>query len=1070
MKFDRRLTDEIYTSDTVRLGENAFQAMRETVYHNGGVGTITGYYDAELSILSVSDLLLHNLNHSYASLMEQTKGSLKNLFYKKDAAFLDNARFRQLQGEGEGRILTADGSPVYVRLYKKDAVDTDGTPIWILSVQMNWAYENLALVNESIHSALWYFECNENDEIVHANWSHAFRQLLGYHDILDFPNKLDSWSNLLHPEDYNRVMQLLLETIADKTNTTKYNVEYRLKMQDGQYQWFRASAEVIRRLDGSANRIAGIISNIDAEKRSRMQAQRAAAFHRAFTSANLCEYYVNLEKNTFDAFKVEPSLMTAFEQNHTWDGLVRFFVDNYVVEEDKKSVTNFYNRAYITEKLKGLETELRQECRIVLDGEERWVSNVVMRGEIEDSEYAMIFLRDITESKAETARRMQMASDNASMDLLIKSMVRLLDRFVVCDLENDRYRFYNLQGDMIYAPTGAYHDFVEQVAAKYKTLEPLDALAALFSPENIRKNLQDENDIYKFEYCSMDENTYKIASIIPLEWDGTKLVKALLASMDVSQEKKAEIESHKALKDAYRAAENASRAKTEFLSNMSHDIRTPMNAIVGLTAIAGANIESQDRVVECLGKITKSSRHLLGLINEVLDMARIESGRISLAEEDFSLPELVDNLLTLTKPAIDEHHHQLEVHIEHIEHEAVCGDSLRIQQVFVNLMSNAVKYTPDGGNITLTIKEKPNGFSELGCYEFSIEDNGIGMTPEFQKIMFEPFSRVDDHRTTKVQGTGLGMAIARNIVNLMNGDIQVESAPNKGTKITVTVYLKLQENEKEQEKELLDLPVLVVDDDKTCCESTVATLQEIGIAGEWVLTGKEAVERCAARHKTGRDYFAVILDWKMPEIDGIATARKIRERVGEDVTIIILTSFDFSEIEEEARAAGVNAFMAKPLFRSRLTATLRQFTSGKKEENARNYLEDFAKENYAGKRILLVEDNELNREIATEIIGMTGVTIDSAENGKIAVEKVMEAPEKWYDLIFMDIQMPIMNGYEATAAIRALAGSRGKVPIIAMTANAFAEDVQLAKNTGMNEHIAKPLDLNKLNDVLKQWL
>ena len=540
--------------------------------------------------------------------------------------------------------------------------------------------------------------------------------------------------------------------------------------------------------------------------------------------------------------------------------------------------------------------------------------------------------------------------------------------------------------------------------------------------------------------------------------------------MDVSQEKKAEIESHKALKDAYRAAENASRAKTEFLSNMSHDIRTPMNAIVGLTAIAGANIESQDRVVECLGKITKSSRHLLGLINEVLDMARIESGRMSLAEEDFSLPELVDNLLTLTKPAIDEHKHQLEVHVEHIEHEAVCGDSLRIQQVFVNLMSNAVKYTPDGGNITLTIKEKPNGFSELGCYEFSIEDNGIGMTPEFQKIMFEPFSRADDHRTTKVQGTGLGMAIARNIVNLMNGDIQVESAPNKGTKITVTVYLKLQENEKEQEKELLDLPVLVVDDDKTCCESTVATLQEIGIAGEWVLTGKEAVERCAARHKTGRDYFAVILDWKMPEMDGIATARRIRECVGEDVTIIILTSFDFSEIEEEARAAGVNAFMAKPLFRSRLTATLRQFTSGKKEKNARNYLEDFAKENYAGKRILLVEDNELNREIATEIIGMTGVTIDSAENGKIAVEKVMEAPEKWYDLIFMDIQMPIMNGYEATAAIRALAGSRGKVPIIAMTANAFAEDVQLAKNTGMNEHIAKPLDLNKLNDVLKQWL
>ena len=1070
MKFNNRLTDEIYTSDTEKLGENVLQAMQNTIHQNGGIGTMTGYYDAGLPILSVSELLLHNLNHSYASLMERTKGLLKNLFYGENVGFLEPERFRQIRGAGEGQILTADGTPVYVRLYKEDAVDADGRPLWVLSVQVNWAYEDLALVNESIHSAPWTLECDETGRIVRASWSHAFRQILGYHDALDFPNQLDAWSELLHPEDKDRVMTLLLKTVADKTNTTKFSVEYRLKLQYGPYQWFRASAEVIRRLDGTASRITGIIYNIEEEKQSRMQAQRAAAFHRAFTNANLCEYYVNLEQNTFDTFKVEASLMTAFEQSQTWDELIKFFVDNYVVEQDKQKVTDFYDRAYITEKLKGLETELRQECRIVLNGEERWVSNVVMRGEIEDSEYAMIFLRDITESKAETARRMQMASDNASMDLLIKSMVRLLDRFVVCDLENDRYRFYNLQGEMIYAPTGTYHDFVEQVVAKYKTLEPLDALAALISPENIRRNLQDENDIYKFEYCSIDENTYKIASFIPLEWDGTKLVKALLASMDVSQEKKAEIESHKALKDAYRAAENASRAKTEFLSNMSHDIRTPMNAIVGLTAIAGANIESQDRVVECLGKITKSSRHLLGLINEVLDMARIESGRMSLAEEDFSLPELVDNLLTLTKPAIDEHKHRLEVHIEHIEHEAVCGDSLRIQQVFVNLMSNAVKYTPDGGNITLTIKEKPNGFSELGCYEFSIEDNGIGMTPEFQKIMFEPFSRADDHRTTKVQGTGLGMAIARNIVNLMNGDIQVESAPNKGTKITVTVYLKLQEDEKEQEKELFDLPVLVVDDDQTCCESTVDTLREIGIAGEWVLTGKGAVERCAARHKTGRDYFAVILDWKMPEMDGIATARRIRECVGEDVTIIILTSFEFSEIEEEARAAGVDAFMAKPLFRSRLTATLRQFTSGKKEKNARNYLEDFAKTDYTGKRLLLVEDNDLNREIATEILGMTGVTVETAENGKIAVEKVAAAPEHWYSLVLMDIQMPVMNGYEATAAIRSLPGSRGKVPIIAMTANAFAEDVQLAKNTGMNEHIAKPLDLNKLNDVLKQWL
>ena len=931
----RNYEDKIYSSNMTALGDNVFEALQKTIVNNGGVGTITGYFDSELTILSVSELLLYNIGYTYESFMKQTKGSLKNLFYGEDVSFLDEERFPFIKGRGEGQILTADGSPINVYLYKENTTDKNGREIWAMSVQVNWEYENLTLINGAICSGHWYFDCDENGKIVDVSWSHAFRRMLGYNDILDFPNKLDSWSELLHPQDKERVMNQLYSAIADRTNQIKYNVEYRLRMKDNRYQWFRASAEVIRRVDGTANRIAGIFVNIDAEKKRIMQEQKLAAFHRAFTKSNLCEYYVNLEKNSFETFKVEASLMTAFEKSHTWDELISHFVEYYVIDENKKTVTDFYNRSYIAEKLKGLETELSLECRIILNGKERWVRNVIMRGEIEDSEYAMIFLRDITEAKEENIKLQKMASDNANKEQLIQSMVRLVDRFAVCDLKNDRYRFYNLKGQMIYKPLGRYSEFQEQLLVNYKTMKPLEPMDMLLSPENICKNLTGENDIYKFEYCSRNEDVYKIASFIPLEWEAEKPVKVLWVSMDVSQEKKAEIESHKALEDAYKAAENASRAKSEFLSNMSHDIRTPMNAIVGLTAIAGANIDNKARVMECLRKITKSSRHLLGLVNEVLDMARIESGKMSLSEEDFSLPELVDNLVTLTKPSIDEHKHALEVHIRHIEHEAVCGDSLKIQQLFVNLLSNAIKYTPDGGNITFSIEEKPNGFSELGCYEFIIEDNGLGMSPEFQKIMFEPFSRADDQRTTRIQGTGLGMAITRNIVNLMNGSIKVDSALNRGTKITVTIFLKLQESEKEQEKELAELPVLVVDDDKICCESTVATLSEIGIAGEWVLSGKEAVQRCYEHHEKKEDYFAIILDWKMPEMDGIETARQIRKRIGSDITIILLSSFEFSEIEEEAKAAGVDAFIAKPLFRSRLTATLRRFVSEKKRKDSK---------------------------------------------------------------------------------------------------------------------------------------
>ena len=388
-------------------------------------------------------------------------------------------------------------------------------------------------------------------------------------------------------------------------------------------------------------------------------------------------------------------------------------------------------------------------------------------------------------------------------------------------------------------------------------------------------------------------------------------------------------------------------------------------------------------------------------------------------------------------------------------------------------MNNAVKYTPNGGKIHLFISEKSTNKPRIGCYEFIFEDNGIGMTEDFLEHIFEPFARAkNDVRVDKIQGTGLGMPITRNIIQMMNGDIKVESKLNKGTKITVTFFLKLKnKDERIDYDKLVDLPVLVVDDDEISCVYACDMLNEIGIKGEWVLTGKDAIQTIAEHNNNGNDFFAVILDWKMPEMDGIEITRKIRKIVGKSMPIIIISAYDWSDIELEARAAGANAFISKPLFKSRVVHLFNELVGSDNQNDKASGLDEFSDEDFSGKRALLVEDNELNAEIAGEILQMAGFDIEYAKDGKQAVDIMTNIDDNYFSVIFMDIQMPVMNGYEAARAIRSLPGDYAKsVPIIAMTANAFAEDVAAAKNAGMNEHIAKPLDFGQLLKALRKWL
>ena len=525
------------------------------------------------------------------------------------------------------------------------------------------------------------------------------------------------------------------------------------------------------------------------------------------------------------------------------------------------------------------------------------------------------------------------------------------------------------------------------------------------------------------------------------------------------------------LQVAVEKAESANRAKSTFLSNMSHDIRTPMNAIIGFTTLALSNIDDTDRVKDYLGKTLASSNHLLSLINDVLDMSRIESGKIHLEEVEVNLSDVLHDLKTIVSGQI--YAKQLELYMDAMDvtDEDVYCDKTRLNQVLLNLLSNAIKFTPAGGTVSVRVRQLAGKVHGCGQYEFRIKDNGIGMSQEFAQKIFEPFERERTSTVSRIQGTGLGMAITKNIVDMMGGTIEVQTAQGKGTEFTVCVPMRAQTEQRPVEKitELEGLKALVVDDDFNTCDSVTKMLVKVGMRAEWTLSGKEAVLRARQALEMSDAYHAYIIDWRLPDMNGIEVTRQIRS-LHDDTPIIILTAYDWSDIEVEAKAAGVTAFCAKPMFMFDLRETLMS-ALGQKPADAVQRLLPEKNADFKGKHILLVEDNELNREIAQEILREYGFLVDSAENGAVAVEKVSTAAPGSYDLLLMDVQMPIMDGYTATRKIRALDDpARAKLPILAMTANAFDEDRRNALESGMNGFLSKPIVIDDLVQELHKIL
>ena len=525
------------------------------------------------------------------------------------------------------------------------------------------------------------------------------------------------------------------------------------------------------------------------------------------------------------------------------------------------------------------------------------------------------------------------------------------------------------------------------------------------------------------------------------------------------------------LQVAVEKAESANRAKSTFLSNMSHDIRTPMNAIIGFTTLALSNIDDTDRVKDYLGKTLASSNHLLSLINDVLDMSRIESGKIHLEEVEVNLSDVLHDLKTIVSGQIFAKQLELYMDVMDVTDEDVYCDKTRLNQILLNLLSNAIKFTPAGGTVSVRVRQLAGKVRGCGQYEFRIKDNGIGMSQEFAQKIFEPFERERTSTVSRIQGTGLGMAITKNIVDMMGGTIEVQTAQGKGTEFTVCVPMRAQTEQRPVEKitELEGLKALVVDDDFNTCDSVTKMLVKVGMRAEWTLSGKEAVLRARQSIEMSDVYHAYIIDWRLPDMNGIEVTRQIRS-LHDDTPIIILTAYDWSDIEVEAKAAGVTAFCSKPMFMSDLRETLMS-SLGQKPADAVQRLLPEKNADFKGKHILLVEDNELNREIAQEILREYGFLVDTAENGAVAVEKVSTAAPGSYDLVLMDVQMPIMDGYTATRKIRALDDpARAKLPILAMTANAFDEDRRNALESGMNGFLSKPIVIDDLVQELHKIL
>ncbi|MBC8535255.1 response regulator [Clostridiales bacterium BX7] len=1050
--------------------ENAIRQRQELLNDSIAGGMLGGYLEPGFPFYFINRRMLDYLGYeNEEEFVHDIGGLISNCIHPGDRELVDGAVVAQLEEKGEYvveyRMKKRDGSYIWVHDIGRRVTAEDGrfaiASVCIDITERRQAQEEVMHLYNNIPGAVFRCRFDRDFSVIEAN--DGLFDFLGYtrEEFAALGNRM---SAVIHHEDLAIMADRLREQL--KFGNTIRN-ENRLICRDGSVKWISIKAQLIREEDEQQHFYC-VFVDITEEKRMQerirdLYEKELAYFAELASSGGSIQGRLNATQNRMENYLTTSDVAIA-QVGDTYDGTIANLSASAVDESYADTIRSALSREqvladYSAGRVDYHFTFLRRRN----DGSAFWSSTYFRSYRNPESGDIIVFFYtfDITEQKLQE----QLLDQITQLDY---------DVITEVDMQSDTHRIisFNDRHESMVPRPGNFQREIRNIADQFmdeqSRREYLEKLGYRYMKDQLSRQ-----DFYTFlvemrnpqgELRIMRHRVFYISR---------ELARVCIMRMDVTDIVRQEQRQKDDLAAALSAAEQANAAKSDFLSRMSHEIRTPMNAIIGMSTIAAQSLGDREQVADCLAKIGISSRFLLSLINDILDMSRIESGKMLLKNEKIPTEEFLNGINAICFNQAAAKGVEYECIADPVLDDCYIGDAMKLQQVLINILSNAIKFTNEGGRVTFSAEQRRR-FKNTAVLRFVINDTGVGMSEEFIPHIFEPFSQESTGTTALYGGTGLGLAISKNIVDMMDGQITVRSIKGIGTEFTVEVKLGICEQERRcrhtqvQEYQFAHLKTLVVDDDVAVCESAIVTLREMGVKAEWVDSGRKAIERVSGLWADGKYYDMILIDWKMPEMDGIETARRIRGIVGPEVTIIIMTAYDWIAIEHEAKLAGVNLLMSKPMFKSSLISAFSK-VMGEREEQASS--ERTVEYDFTGKRVLLAEDNQINTEVAKLLLESKGIVVDAVENGLQALERFSKSERGYYDAILMDIRMPLMDGLAATTNIRHLSNADARtIPIIAMTANAFDDDIEISRAAGMNAHLAKPIEPNRLYQTLYDFI